>query len=383
MRTSYAMSRAALLATVTVALRPAGPGRRPTRLRDAGPYRAQTAATALRATVSPADVMYQAQKAAMEADADAEGACFDRESVIALVAPSLEAAAKPKKKAKRGKGKAGGGFASGKTAPVLVETPAACDAAARWRTLKKEGILKIEGACAPATAADLRAYVVRDVENARAACAASDEPAFESMRRFHAIEEQPLRSFLLTPLDDVACHAGLRELFGADAALGDVFEKACGGDDAWFYDYNALRTEPGSRRQPVHWRGRRAEGQRGRRRRDDDDDVRARRRPGRVDGETTDEGASTRRRDDDDGETTRAAVRCGPAFAVSPLHRRRRPQGHALPGIAAALHGLRRVAARDARDGRDALPAADAHADGAAARVRWRPERQGSHALRG
>lgn len=193
--------------------------------------------------------MYQAQQAAMNEQADAEGECFERASVTPLATPSL--IQKAPKKAKKSKG--GSGFGAGKA--KAAETPAARDAAARWRTLKKEGILKIEGACSPETAAALREYVIRDTADARASVEAArdDARASVSMLRFHAASEQPTRSFLLTPLDDETCHAGLRELLAPGRALGDVFELACGGDDCWFYDYNALRTERGSRRQPVHW----------------------------------------------------------------------------------------------------------------------------------
>ena len=105
----------------------------------------------------------------------------------------------------------------------------------------------------------LRAYVVDDLAAARAACAAAAEAGDlearrENRRRFHSdVAERPLRSFLLTPLDEPRCHAGLRGLLASGSPLGDVFERACGGDDAQFYDFNALRTERGSPRQPVHW----------------------------------------------------------------------------------------------------------------------------------
>jgi hypothetical protein len=78
-------------------------------------------------------------------------------------------------------------------------------------------------------------------------------PPRVALGAYSDVAERPLRSFLLTPLDEPRCHAGLRGLLASGSPLGDVFERACGGDDAQFYDYNALRTERGSPRQPVHW----------------------------------------------------------------------------------------------------------------------------------
>lgn len=193
--------------------------------------------------LSPAEVMYEAQREAMCAQAAAEGLVFEGRCGP-LETKTLSYA---KNKSKRGGKKAGFGT------PAKAESQAAKDAGARWRELRKTGILKIEGACAPATAAGLRAYVVDGVDKARRAVRASPDPAAESMRRFHATSEQPTRSFFKPRLDDAACHAGLSELLGADSKLGDLFALACGGDDASFYDYNALRTEPGCARQPVHW----------------------------------------------------------------------------------------------------------------------------------
>ncbi|KAH8043936.1 phytanoyl-CoA dioxygenase [Aureococcus anophagefferens] len=66
------------------------------------------------------------------------------------------------------------------------------------------------------------------------------------------VAERPLRSFLLTPLDEPRCHAGLRGLLASGSPLGDAFEQRAAATTQ-FYDYNALRTERGSPRQPVHW----------------------------------------------------------------------------------------------------------------------------------
>ena len=92
------------------------------------------------------------------------------------------------------------------------------------------------------------------VDKARRAVLAASDPADESMKRFHATTEQASRSFFKPRLDDPVIHAGLNELLSEDSKLGDLFALACGGDDAVFYDYNALRTEPGCARQPVLWR---------------------------------------------------------------------------------------------------------------------------------
>ena len=212
------------------------------------------AATALRAAparaprttplrLSPAEVMYEAQRAAMCASAEQEGILFEGHT-SPLRTKKLSYSKKTKRRGKK---------ASGFSAPVAAESQAEKDAAARWRSLKRDGILKIEGACAPATASLLREYVVEGVDKARRAVLEASDPADESMKRFHATTEQPSRSFFKPRLDDPVIHAGLGELLGAESKLGDLFALACGGDDAVFYDYNALRTEPGCARQPVHF----------------------------------------------------------------------------------------------------------------------------------
>ena len=100
----------------------------------------------------------------MAVAAEEEGACFEGR-VTALPAPAL--AAKPKSKAKakrrRGAGCAGATDAAGDAAAAA----AAAAASARWRALRKAGVLKIEGAIPRETAADLRAYVVDDLAAAR------------------------------------------------------------------------------------------------------------------------------------------------------------------------------------------------------------------------
>ena len=76
-----------------------------------------------------------------------------------------------------------GGGAGGKPARRASDPDASAsgkpekkDAAARWRSLKRDGILKIEGACAPATASLLREYVVAGVDKARRAVDAASDP---------------------------------------------------------------------------------------------------------------------------------------------------------------------------------------------------------------
>jgi len=211
------------------------------------------AATALRAPstprqmsplrLSPAEVMYEAQRDAMAASAEQEGILFEGHTAP-LRTKKLSYSKKTKRRGKK---------ASGFSAPIKAESQAEKDAAARWRSLKRDGILKIEGACAPATASLLREYVVEGVAKARRAVLEASDPADESMKRFHATTEQASRSFFKPRLDDPSIHAGLNELLSEDSKLGDLFALACGGDDAVFYDYNALRTEPGCARQPVHF----------------------------------------------------------------------------------------------------------------------------------
>ena len=114
------------------------------------------AATALRAPstprrltplrLSPAEVMYEAQRDAMAASAEQEGILFEGHTAP-LRAKKLSYSKKTKRRGKK---------ASGFSAPVAAESQAEKDAAARWRSLKRDGILKIEGACAPATASFAR-----------------------------------------------------------------------------------------------------------------------------------------------------------------------------------------------------------------------------------
>jgi hypothetical protein len=91
------------------------------------------------------------------------------------------------------------------------------------------------------------------------------------MDRFHVPMEQELRAFTKLSLQDSLSSAtsaalegdltptptrgpvaaALHELFGPQAPVGLLFEKMCGGADAQLHDWYALRTEPGSPRQPV------------------------------------------------------------------------------------------------------------------------------------
>ena len=94
------------------------------------------------------------------------------------------------------------------------------------------------------------------------------------MDRFHVQVEQKLRAFTklslrdCPPLATVASTednlydpkrekgpiaAALGELFGPEAPVGKLFERICGGADAQLHDWYALRTEPGSPRQPLHY----------------------------------------------------------------------------------------------------------------------------------
>merc|ERR1719271_2111031 len=125
--------------------------------------------------MTPAEVMYEAQRAAMSADAAEEGLVF-----AGHTGPlETKRLSYTKKKSKRGGKKAGFGT------PVAAESQAQKDAAARWRELRKAGILKIEGACAPETAAGLREYVVECVAKSRRAVLEAHDPAAESWKRFH------------------------------------------------------------------------------------------------------------------------------------------------------------------------------------------------------
>ena len=143
------------------------------------------AATALRAPstrrqmsalrLSPAEVMYEAQRDAMAASAIHEGEMFEGHT-SPLATKKLSYA----KKKRRGK------KASGFSAPFAAESQAEKDAAARWRSLKRDGILKIEGACAPATASLLREYVVAGVDKARRAVEAASCVEIKILRRVRA-----------------------------------------------------------------------------------------------------------------------------------------------------------------------------------------------------
>ncbi|KAJ1448269.1 hypothetical protein M885DRAFT_539754 [Pelagophyceae sp. CCMP2097] len=224
-------------------------------------------------------MLYVDQQAAMARGAEAEGALLAARTAP-LGAPDLAAAAAAAaaaalgaaraapagRKGARGFGAAKRGFGAAVAAlGATAAAPSAWDAttSARAAVLAAEGVLLIPGAIDAALAADLRACVVDECEASRAACAA--EPS-EAMARFHSDIEQPLRSFLLLPFRDApppgetgaeadagepVMVRGLRALLDRGSALGDLFEALC-GSDAVFYDFNALRTEPGSKRQPVH-----------------------------------------------------------------------------------------------------------------------------------
>ncbi|KAJ8605388.1 hypothetical protein CTAYLR_002406 [Chrysophaeum taylorii] len=142
--------------------------------------------------------------------------------------------------------KRGSGFAGGR------QSPAEKEAAARAKVLAREGVLKMPG-LGRDTAAKLRAAVLSEIDEAREAVKLRPET---SMSRFHAREEQKLRSFVLLPLrrdeglDDPIVSA-TAELLGEGTPLGDLYEKLC-GPEAVLYDFYGLRTEPGSFRQPIH-----------------------------------------------------------------------------------------------------------------------------------
>lgn len=88
-------------------------------------------------------------------------------------------------------------------------------------------------------------YVVREIEDSRKIVEA--DPS-QSLSRFNVPVEthDPLRGYVLLPLDD---NVPVKELFGG--IVGELFEKLCG--DGLFYDWFALRTEPGATRQLIHY----------------------------------------------------------------------------------------------------------------------------------
>ena len=119
---------------------------------------------------------------------------------------------------------------------------------ARAKALAKDGVLKIEGALRRDTALMLKVAVEEEILEAREAVKEKPE---RSMSRFHAVEEQKLRSFVLLPLSKDPFVVASRELLGTGSPLGDLYEKLC-GPEAILYDFYGLRTEPGSFRQPIH-----------------------------------------------------------------------------------------------------------------------------------
>lgn len=115
------------------------------------------------------------------------------------------------------------------------------------RALLKDGVVRVDKALTPHTAEWLRCQVIDEIDDARRHVA--EDPS-ASMSRFHAREEQSLRSFVLLPMAPL--ERATRELLAPGSPLGDIFERVC-GLEATLWDFYALRTEPGSPRQPVHF----------------------------------------------------------------------------------------------------------------------------------
>ena len=130
-------------------------------------------------------------------------------------------------------------------------------AAAVARTLRRDGVVQLDGLLAAATAAALRAEILQRREEAYAAVA-EDGGSSEEWRKYFADVllkgDANQRCDLLLPLKGwPGLQRALHEMLAAsNHLLSSTLVAALGGDDGTLYELAALISEPGSARQPVH-----------------------------------------------------------------------------------------------------------------------------------
>jgi len=186
-----------------------------------------------------------------------------------LLAPNTQEMTEPNPKRARSSGGGFGGRQKGGSArgaagfgstSSRAETTEEKLETLRAQTLTEDGVVLIKGGLERETALALREAVIDEIKRAREAVRL--DPA-ASPSRFHVPVEQPTRAFTLLPFRDEASAAAghangpiiqaMRELLGRDAAVGNLFGRMCDGSDSQLHDFYALRTEPGSARQQVHF----------------------------------------------------------------------------------------------------------------------------------
>lgn len=189
---------------------------------------------------STRNLLFEDQQRAMAGLAEREAELMSGRATI-LNAPSAKTSSKVSKK--RGSGFGASPSSSGSSSGGKED-----ETSRLVKTLTKEGVIKLEGAMSESLASELRACVLDEIEDAREAV--KRDPS-ASMSRFHAVEEQPLRSFVLLPFENEVIRSASLELLGPGTRLGKLFDTLCGLDGT-LWDFYALRTEPGCPRQPVH-----------------------------------------------------------------------------------------------------------------------------------
>lgn len=219
-----------------------------------------TSTSALMSTsYSARDLLYQDQQSAMERRSQVEQKLLDASTKNKknkyLQAPKLKS-----------KPKSGTGFGGG----ASTLNPKAHLAAEQAKVVKKEGVLRIDGALTPDLADKLRAYVL---EQQRIAAVRTEENVMAS-RAFYGVENQRecrcdlqlslLQGGFLADGDgspntrdgsdvdhDHVLADALQELLGKDGSLRYLYEQlvTLKGE---FYEMAAVVTDPGSKRQKVH-----------------------------------------------------------------------------------------------------------------------------------
>ena len=159
-------------------------------------------------------------------------------------------AAKPAKKGAKSKAAAG---RTAKAKPLAATGDKLHEA--RVEALKTDGVVLMKNALSVETATRLRACIMDEIDDSRAAVLDAAEGEVRdavSISRFHVPVEQPTRAFTLLPIregrdnaaadapDDGSMVATMRELLAEGAPLGNLFARMCDGDDSQLYDWYAL-----------------------------------------------------------------------------------------------------------------------------------------------
>jgi len=123
------------------------------------------------------------------------------------------------------------------------------------RTLRQQGVLRLNGVLSAETATGLREEILERRTAAYAACASSTATSDpnEWRKYFADVLLKKERCDLFLPLKgEHTLQKALHELLVTSNILYNVLVTALGGDDVTLYELSALISEPGSPRQPVH-----------------------------------------------------------------------------------------------------------------------------------